>query len=592
METLVELLAESKNSERPFISLYANGRNTGEFSYKDVYRQAFKKASIISKYSVEKAPILIEGNNDFEFLTNFFAVQMAGAVPVPVTSSLWITEEYYKSIMKSILAITKSPLALISHKSYQLLDKKSLQVIFPTDWEEEEEVLDFSIHYPTPDDTAFLQFSSGSTGNPKGVILSHKNVLANVSQITKAIHSEDQGNTCVSWLPVHHDMGLIGGFLVPFVNHYDCHIMSPYDFAVNPGRWLKVITEQKANIIVAPNSGYHLTYKRIKEQNLAKYDLSHVRIALCGAEPINLNTMKKFCEKFASAGFSSSAITPCYGMAENTLAISFAHKSELKIDYLDSQELFENGVAVPVYGKDINQSISYVSCGKPLHDIEVMIIDDKNYELEERCIGEIIVKSPSTCKGYYNREDLNKDLFIDGYLRTGDLGYIANGELYITGRKKDIIIQNGLNINAEEVELQLIENPHVRAGRLVALSTYNEKNDSEEIALIIETKSNLKYLQAPQRELMRASVHQTINRFVSVKPENIHIVPPGTILKTTSGKVKRNNMKQLLESGALGDENFSTQFFQYKLKENSLKANAVLKTVRTDVQRRISELFS
>lgn len=592
MTTLIDKLLEKREHTELWLEFYSGAQLQKSFSYNDIYQTAIEKAGILFHHAQGEV-VLIEGNNDFEFITNFFAVQMAGLTPVPVTTSLWITEEYYKSIIDSIILSTEATTFLASHKSSAIIQRNDIQYFYPTDWGQLQTYSDFEPIVPQPTDTAFIQFSSGSTGNPKGVVLTHANVLANLEQIKNAVHSDQGDNRVVTWLPVHHDMGLIGGFLVPFLHGYKCAMMSPYDFAVNPARWLKVISKTKGNLIVAPNSGYHLCNKRVKENTVEKLNLSSVRVALCGAEPINLNTMDQFCRKFAAAGFQASAISPCYGMAENTLAISFAMGSELKVEFIKKEDLYENKMAIPLYGQDIEDedTVVFVSCGKPLKDIEVMILDEKNYELEARQVGEIIVKSPSTCQGYFNRPDLNEELFIDGYLRTGDLGYISDGEIFITGRKKDIIILNGLNINAEEIESQAIKNPHVRAGRVVALAAYCEKNDSEEIAIIVETKPHLRYLQPGARALMRTSLRKTISRFINISEEQIHIVAPGTIQKTTSGKVKRNKMKEMLEQDQLNEEHFAQDFFQYKLKENTIKANLIIDDVAGGVRKRISKIL-
>jgi fatty-acyl-CoA synthase len=596
MKTLIDVLLARKDDENQFLSFFTNGSLSSKFSYLDIYRDAKKKASKISKrIGSAKAIVLIEGNNDYDFITNFFATQMSGNVPVPVTTHLWITEDYYLNIIKSILETTHASLFLTSHKAQDILSKfdNQLEYIFHTEWDKHAAQTDFKVTLPKEEDLAFIQFSSGSTGNPKGVKLTQANVVANIEQISNPIHKEDGTNNGVSWLPVHHDMGLIGGFLVSFYKAYNIALMTPYDFAVNPSRWLRVITETKANFIVAPNSGYHLTTKRVKKSRRWRYDLSHVRVALCGAEPINVKTLKGFTEAFDIAGFKESAFVPCYGMAENTLAITFHQGTKLISETISKEELYNSSLAVPVYGEhDIDDTITFISSGKPLEGVEIRILDSDSKQLKDRGIGEIVIKGPSTTSGYYNRPDINKDLFVDGYLRTGDLGYFSNNELFITGRKKDVIIINGLNINAEEIECQAITYNEVRAGRLVAFSKHNPATDSEEICLLVETKSALKYLKPKRRLKMRANLAAHLSKFIAIKEEQIHIVAPGTILKTTSGKVKRNAMKQLLEEGKIKEETFAQDFFQYKLIENKIKSKLLIKDMRNDISQRIVKVLS
>lgn len=596
MKTLIEVLRTRREEDKKFLSFFANGSLTSKFSYSDIYKDSLEKAAKIANcVGTSKEIVLIEGNNDYDFITNFFGTQMSGNIPVPVTTHLWITEDYYQGIIKSILDTTNASLFLTSHKAKDILKgiDNNMKYIFHTEWDRHSSQKYFELVSPAEDDLAFIQFSSGSTGNPKGVELTQANVVANIKQIAGPIHRDDGTNNCVSWLPVHHDMGLIGGFLVAFYQFYNVAIMTPYDFAVNPSRWLRVITETKANFIVAPNSGYHLTTKRVKKSRRWRYDLSHVRVALCGAEPINVKTLKGFTEAFEISGFSESAFVPCYGMAENTLAITFHQGKSLVSETLSKHEIYNNSLAVPVYGEqEIEDSITFISSGTALKGVEIRIINSDGDILADRGIGEIVIKGPSTTRGYYNRADINKDLFIDGYLKTGDLGYFANGELFITGRKKDVIIINGLNINAEEIECQAITYHEVRAGRLVAFSKHNPNTDSEEICLLVETKSALKYLKPKRRLKMRAKLAEHLSRFIAVREDQIHIVAPGTILKTTSGKVKRSAMKTLLETGAIKEDHFAQDFFQYKLIENKIKSKLLIKDVTNDLSQRIIKVLS
>ena len=593
MKTLNEIFTKAVLCEHEILHFYSNGQRMGNYSINDLYAYSLSKAKIIDRLSQSKY-VLIEGNNDFEFVSNFFAVLLAGKTAVPVTTSLWITPNYFTSIMDSILETTESELFLCSDKTSHLMARKKIKFISPLDWDTFEiSSTRFTPKEVSPEDEALIQFSSGSTGNPKGVVLTHKNILANLDQIATAIHRENSHeNTVVSWLPVHHDMGLIGGLLYNLYKSNPIHLMTPYDFAVNPARWLNLITEVKANIIVGPNSGYHLTTKRVRDSKLASYDLSSVRVALCGAEPINTKTLYSFVKKFSRCGFKESAFTPCYGMAESTLAISFFQQDSIRVESLCPDELHENNLAIPQYNDSNKAPLLSVSCGKPLKGMKIRIIDSEGRQLPERSVGEIIISGPSICKGYLNRPELNRELFIGDYLKTGDMGFIANGEVFITGRKKDVIIVNGLNINAEEVEMQLLKNKSLRAGRLVAVPIKCSKNESEDIALIIETKPRLHCMNESYRIKLTERIFKQINEYIPVKKENIHIVPPGTIIKTTSGKVKRQLMRNLLEDGTIKSINFSHAFFQYKLTENKVKANILLGGFTKTAEKRISRIFN
>ncbi|EQC51731.1 AMP-binding protein, partial [Bacteriovorax sp. DB6_IX] len=229
-----------------------------------------------------------------------------------------------------------------------------------------------------------------------------------------------------------------------------------------------------------------------------------------------------------------------------------------------------------------------VSCGKPLADIEVKIVDDRGNELPERSIGNILIKSPSTTEGYYQREDINKDLFQDGMLKTGDLGYMVGGELYITGRKKDLIIVNGLNINAEELESYATTIKEVRAGRLAAFARKDGTTDSEKVHIVIETRKSLKYFKTAERLKLRNKISKEISSFIPVKEDQITIVAPGTIQKTTSGKVQRAKMRDLYERGQIEEQNFPMAYFIGRFREMQIKSKIIGVSVLSNIQQSIN----
>jgi len=584
-DSLIDVLLESENPQKEFIHFMGPKDIEQSLSHSDILGLSKEKALRLMTIASNE-PILIEGENSIEFLTNFFAVMMSGNIPVPVTTNLWINDERYKEIIKSIKETTKANILLGKSKLYDLVNEMDLLLIGQENWSSLQK-REKDLYRPTPDDIAFIQFSSGSTGNPKGVVLRQKHVLANLRQITNSIHDEQRGNNVITWLPVHHDMGLIGGILVPFVNQYDVYVMTPYEFAVNPTKWLKTISKYKGNIVVAPNSGYHMATKRVRSKAKAKIDLSNVRIALCGAEPINYKTLENFYHTFKECGFKREAFVPCYGMAENTLAISF-HRNHIafKVDSISKSDMLENNKANPLTQGE--EKLHFVSCGKPLEDIEILILDDNNNKLDERSIGNIYIKSPSTTDGYYMRDDINKDLFIDGFLRTGDLGYIVDGELYITGRKKDLIIVNGLNINAEELESYATSIKEVRAGRLAAFARKDSNTDSEKVHIVIETRKDFKYFKNGERRKLRNKISKEISSFIPVKEDQITIVAPGTIQKTTSGKVQRSKMRDLYEKGNIENQNFPVAYFIGRFREMQIKSKIIGVSVINNIQSSVS----
>lgn len=576
--SFISYLKSLKDNEKEIIRFYDAGSATDSLSFKDIFARASARAQILKQYSIpHQTPVLLEGTNDSNFVISFFAIQMVGAIPVPVSSGQWLSEKRFLDLIANIQLHTKASVFLSSKTDKKLLDEKlyipGFTVIDSADLKEDI-ALQGEIYIPKAEDTAFIQFSSGSTGDPKGVVLSHRNVLANLCQISEGSEINRETDRVASWLPVHHDMGLIGCVLSPMFNQTVLHLMKPYDFLVNPKRWLKLITQERITIICAPNSAYHICTTKVKPEKRGDLDLSSLRLALCGAEPINTKTLNAFLDSFAANGLKRNVFLPCYGMAENVLAITFTKcGEEIKIDSIDKDALFNEMKAVPTTS---DVSLKVVSCGKPLTGIEVRIVNDQDEVLSERQVGHIQVKSPSTTKGYFERPDLNAKLFKDGFLRTGDLGYIHDGEVYITGRYKDLIIINGSNICPEEIEKQMTEVSSVKPGRLASFAVPTEDGSSEEIRIVVEVKKRVLFFR--NRGSVKQEIAQTLSRIISIKPEQISIVPPGTIRKTTSGKIKRAEMKKLYLSGKIdiAEKNYIIYLLLYKSKESLMNMRIAL----------------
>ena len=585
--TLLDRLFRKRNCTDPLLHLYKSGVLIETLSMSDIYRNALARSLFIrNTYDVKNGIVLIEGCNDSNFIYNFFAIQLAGYVPVPLPSDLWMEDQRHLEILRSIQTNCRSNLLIAGARTSEKVagdfnDNECFDVLLDSDVGElsclpvavkgrdNDSNQSERIVLPVGDDLAHLQFSSGSTGLPKGVMISHSNLMANIRQIYESGRVNVDSDVMVSWLPVHHDMGLVTSIFMPIYGGLETHMMTPYDFATNPNRWLRLISTTKATIIHGPNTGYHLSVKKVRSATLKKLDLSSVRVALCAAEPINVATMRQFCDVFDCVGFQATAILPAYGMAESTLAVTFGDlDSEMRIDYIDKDIFYSTGQALPVNASvsvsvsvnkavdkelDIDNSdgIELVSCGKPLFENVIRIVDDQDNVLAERYVGNILIGGPCVSRGYYNRPDLNENLFCEGLLRTGDMGYLADGELYISGRKKDMIIINGQNINAEEVENQVLKLPEIIPGRLVAFATSNDDSFSERIHLVVEYKVPSGICLTDSIGQFKARLASHISRFITVKQEHISVVSRGSILHTSSGKVRRLDMKILFENGGL-----------------------------------------
>jgi fatty-acyl-CoA synthase len=391
-----------------------------------------------------------------------------------------------------------------------------------------------------PEDICFLQYTSGSTTSPRGVMVTHANLMANIVTFLGP-HGLDggPGDVAVSWLPLYHDMGLIGFILGPLVYIGPAVILPTTSFARDPRVWLKAIDKYRGTISYAPNFAYAQVLKRLRDQDLESLDLSCWRVAGCGAEPIHAPTLLSFAERLAPAGFRAEAFMPSYGLAESTLAVSiYPHDALLRIDRIDAETL-KLGRAHPA-AENNGKASDLVSCGPPLPDHQVAIVNDDWMTLPEREVGEIVVKGPSVAKGYFRNPEATAATWRDGWLRTGDLGYLADGELFVCGRSKELIIIRGANYYPQDIELTVRDLPGVKRGNVAAFSV----NEGAEERLVILAEADPR-----EGDALRQAIATRIREATGLDVHRIALVPAGTLLRTTSGKLQRRKMKQLYEQG-------------------------------------------
>ncbi len=414
---------------------------------------------------------------------------------------------------------------------------------------------------PSPDDLCFLQFTSGSTSEPKGVRVLHRNLVANARAfLGPAGLDRTDADLGLSWLPLYHDMGLIGFVLGPVICDISVVLIATERFAKLPRSWLEEISARGATITFAPNFAYRLVTRRVRERDLERLNLRSLRIAGCGAEPIQAETLVSFAERFAPCGFNPIAFAPCYGMAESTLAISFTRPNDpLAFEWVDTKQLAQGQAVVSqsaqrpeattpgTHVQPVQSQI--VDCGQPFPGHEVHVVREDGAVADEREVGEVWVRGPSVADGY---EGLSSpDTFDpDGWLHTGDLGYFAENHLFICGRLKDMIIVNGSNHFPQDIEWLVAGVEGVREGGVVAFGLPGTQGD--EIVVVAETR-------ASDAGRVRDEAARRVAAEMGVQPSVVAAVPPGTIPKTSSGKIQRRRTRQLYQNGALSEHGTATE---------------------------------
>lgn len=395
-----------------------------------------------------------------------------------------------------------------------------------------------------PDAIAFLQFTSGSTSEPKGVVITHRAILANAWGIGRALGLAP-GSVACGWLPLFHDMGLIGHVIVPLRHEMDSVLLAPEVFVRRPTAWLKALSDHRATVTSAPNFAYELCARRVDDSDVSHLDLGALRFALCGGEPVLASTVRKFTARMQRAGLRPEAVLPVYGLAEACLGVSFGRAGrEATFDRIDRSSFAREGRAVPCEGEG---AMEVVGLGFPLEGHELRITDGEGRPLPDRVEGAISIRGPSVMAGYYRNPVATDRTIVDGWLDTGDRGYVAGGMLFVTGRDKEMIVKGGHNLYPHDIEAVAGAVGGVRAGRCAAFGLLDEDTGTETFVVLCESRM----AGVAERRELELRIMGAVGEAIGVRPDVVRVLPAGALNKTSSGKMQRNDARERYLGGDL-----------------------------------------
>jgi fatty-acyl-CoA synthase len=492
-----------------------------------------------------------------EFLMLFFACQYAGLIPVPLPLSVnFGGREAYEERLRGMLRTAQARVAIAPEELVGTLrNAASGSGVDLVGTPAEVGALPAAAD-PRPfgaEEPCYIQYSSGSTSVPRGVLVTQQAVADNAAAIGQHGLRVTAQDRCVSWLPLYHDMGLVGCCLTPVMGQISIDYIPTTGFARRPLTWLKVMTEQRGTISFAPTFGYELCVRRAAKGDIQPFDLSAWRVAGIGGEMIRVRALQEFAERFAASGFRAEAFLPSYGLAEATLAVTFAAPGEgVEVDWVrcgPALELDRRAIAAePNSRGPSGRARPFAVCGRPMPGYAVEVRDDHNNRLPDRVIGRVCIQGLSLMRGYFRDLQATRSVVTaDGWLDTGDMGYLIDGRLVITGRSKDLIIFNGRNIWPQDLEWAIEHIDGVRSGDVAAFAVTDE-DDRERVVVVVECRPS----DPVQRHQLRQAIKATVQRVASVDCEVV-LASSGSLTFTTSGKLSRAAAKANYLSGAIRD---------------------------------------
>ncbi|HSL28146.1 MAG TPA: AMP-binding protein [Anaerolineales bacterium] len=534
----------TRDPERVAVTLQFAGRDDLPLTYDRLLRGAGAYVRALDKAGIQPGDVvvLILPHGE-ELVYAFWGAVLHGAIPsiMPFLTEK-LSPDRYRADLSALVAVTQ-PVGIVTSSPFEaevrsaLQEGDSVRAVIVTDQLDPVSEIEFASWSGLGRDAeeiVLLQHSSGTTGLQKGVALSHRAVFNQLEAYGKAL-SLSESDVIVSWLPLYHDMGLIAGFLMPILAGVPLVLMSPFDWVRAPYRLLQSASRYRGTLTWLPNFAYNFCAQKIRDRHIEGVDLSSLRAIINCSEPVRWESHRAFHERFNGYGLKWEALQTSYAMAENVFGVTQSRLgSEPVVEEIDRESFMVERLArEPVQGRS---TMKMMSSGKPLENTKLKVIDPNGNELPERVIGELTIQSDCMLSGYFNRPDLTEKALRDGWYLTGDYGYISNGEVFVSGRKKDMIIVGGKNIYPQDLESLTYEVPGVHAGRSVAFGMFDEAQGTEEVVIIAEVNSEDESEQQKIADAIR--LHVTKNSAIALR--HVRVVGPKWIIKTSSGKTARS----------------------------------------------------
>ncbi|HTO62940.1 MAG TPA: AMP-binding protein [Bradyrhizobium sp.] len=488
-----------------------------------------------------------------DFFVAFYGILYAGAIPVPIYPPMRLSQlEDHLRRQTGILRNAGAQMLITMPEGRRLADLlrslvESLRSVASVADIAASASVSALPHLKDANATALIQYTSGSTGDPKGVVLSHAKLLANVRAMGTVMEAGSV-DVFVSWLPLYHDMGLIGAWLGCMHYAARLYVMSPLSFLIRPQSWLWAMHRYRATFSASPNFGFELCLAKISDDDLNGLDLSSLRMVANGAEPVSVQTLRQFTERFGHYGFPTRAMAPVYGLAENSVGLAFPPLGRGPvIDRIDRDQLSIHGIADPARA-EVTAVLEIPACGQPLPGHEIRVVDETSRELGERREGRIEFRGPSATSGYFRNETKTRELFHGDWLDTGDRGYMAEGDVFVTGRVKDIIIRAGRHLYPQEIEQAVANVPGVHKGGVAVFGVPDRVSGTERVVVLVETRET----DQAARAALQAQAQDLVTDVAGTPPDEIVLAPPRTVPKTSSGKIRRSAARELYQRGDIG----------------------------------------